>query len=92
MISASKTTYYIHYNLKILRPEVKKNINNFRNKFCELPLSSFVCRVQGRKTLEIDEKKVSKRIRMRNLTEQKHVSFLHFKSKIKYFVKALSIF
>ncbi len=59
MISASKTTYS-HYNLKILRPEVKKNINNFRNKFCEFPPSSFVCRVQGRKTLEIDGKKVGR--------------------------------
>jgi hypothetical protein len=34
MISASKTTYS-HYNLKILRQKVKKNIKNFRKKFCE---------------------------------------------------------
>ncbi len=36
MISASKTTY-IHYNLKILRPKVTKNIKNLRRKFCEFP-------------------------------------------------------
>jgi len=36
MISASKTTYS-HYNLKILRPKVKKNIKNLRKKFCEFP-------------------------------------------------------
>jgi len=34
MISASKTTF-IHYNLKILRPKVTKNIKNLRKKFCE---------------------------------------------------------
>ncbi len=34
MISASKTTYS-HYNLKILRPKVTKNIKNLRKKFCE---------------------------------------------------------
>jgi len=34
MISSSKTTFS-HYNLKILRPEVTKNIKNVRNKFCE---------------------------------------------------------
>jgi len=36
MISASKTTYS-HYNLKILRPKVKKNIKNLHKKFCEFP-------------------------------------------------------
>jgi len=34
MISASKSTLS-HYNLKILRPEVTKNIKNVRKKFCE---------------------------------------------------------
>ncbi len=34
MISASKTTFS-HYNLKILRPEVTKNIKNLHKKFCE---------------------------------------------------------
>ncbi len=32
MISASQTTFS-HYNLKILRPEVTKNIMNIRKKF-----------------------------------------------------------
>jgi len=36
MISASKTTY-THYNLKILRPKVTKNIKNLRKKFCKFP-------------------------------------------------------
>ncbi len=36
MISASKTTQS-HYNLKILRPKVKKNIKNLHKKFCEFP-------------------------------------------------------
>jgi len=34
MISASKTTFS-HYNLKILRPKVTKNIKNLHKKFCE---------------------------------------------------------
>ncbi len=34
MIFASKTTFS-HYNIKILRPEVTKNIKNVRKKFCE---------------------------------------------------------
>jgi len=34
MISASKATFS-HYNLKILRPEVTKNIKNLCKKFCE---------------------------------------------------------
>ncbi len=34
MISASKTTFS-HFNLKILRPKVTKNIMNLRKKFCE---------------------------------------------------------
>jgi hypothetical protein len=34
MIYASKTTFS-HFNLKILRPQVTKNIKNFRKKFCE---------------------------------------------------------
>jgi len=33
MISVSKTTF-CHYNLKILRPEVTKNIKNLHEKFC----------------------------------------------------------
>jgi len=36
MISASITTYS-HYNLKILRPKVTKNIKNLSKKFCEFP-------------------------------------------------------
>jgi hypothetical protein len=36
MISASKTTFS-HYNLKILRPKVTKNIKNLRKKFREFP-------------------------------------------------------
>ncbi len=36
MISASKTNFS-HYNLKILRPKVTKNLKNFRKKFCESP-------------------------------------------------------
>jgi len=47
MISASKTTFS-HFNLKILRPEVTKNIENFCKTFCEFrprsvadPLSPF---------------------------------------------------
>jgi len=34
MISASKTTFS-HYNLKILRPKVTKNVKNFRKKLFE---------------------------------------------------------
>ncbi len=34
MISASKTTFS-HFNLKILRPKVTKNIKNLHKKFCE---------------------------------------------------------
>jgi hypothetical protein len=34
MISASKTTFS-HYNLKILRPKVTKNIKNLLKKFCK---------------------------------------------------------
>jgi len=34
MISASKTTFS---HLKILSPEVTKNIKNLRKKFCEFP-------------------------------------------------------
>ncbi len=34
MISASKNTFR-HYNLKILRPKVTKNLKNFRKNFCE---------------------------------------------------------
>jgi len=34
MISTSKTTSS-HYNLKILRPKVTKNIKNLHKKFCE---------------------------------------------------------
>ncbi len=30
----SETTFS-HYNLKILRPKVTKNLKNLRNKFCE---------------------------------------------------------
>jgi len=40
MISASKTTYS-HYNFKILRLKVTKNIKNLRKKFCESPPSIF---------------------------------------------------
>ncbi len=40
MISASKTTFS-HFNLKILRPKVMKNIKNLREKFCELRLWVF---------------------------------------------------
>ncbi len=36
LISASKTTFS-HYNFKILRPKVRKNLINFRKKFCEFP-------------------------------------------------------
>jgi len=36
LISASKTNYR-HYNLKILRPKVTKNIKNLHKKFCEFP-------------------------------------------------------
>jgi len=36
LISASKTTLS-HYNLKILRPKVTKNIKNLYKKFCECP-------------------------------------------------------
>jgi len=36
MISASKTTLNLN-NLKILRPEVTKNIKYLRKKFCEFP-------------------------------------------------------
>ncbi len=36
MISASKTTFS-HYNLKILRSKVKKNVTNFCKNFCESP-------------------------------------------------------
>jgi len=36
MISASKATFS-HYNLKILRPQVTKNIKNLHKKFCEFP-------------------------------------------------------
>ena len=36
MISALKTTFSLN-NLKILRPEVTKNIMNLRKKFCESP-------------------------------------------------------
>ncbi len=36
MTSASKTTFS-HYNLKILMPEVTKNITNLLKKFCEFP-------------------------------------------------------
>jgi hypothetical protein len=36
MISASKSTLSLN-NLKILRPKVKKNLMNFRKKFCESP-------------------------------------------------------
>jgi len=39
MISASKTTLN-HYNLKILRLEVTKNITNLHKKFCEFHPSS----------------------------------------------------
>jgi hypothetical protein len=35
MISASKTTFS-HYNLKILRPKVTKNLTNLRKKHPEL--------------------------------------------------------
>jgi len=38
MISASKTTFS-HFNPKILRPKVTKNIKNLREKFCEFPPS-----------------------------------------------------
>jgi len=41
LISASKTTFS-HNNLKVLRPEVTKNITNLRKKFCEFrPRTSF---------------------------------------------------
>jgi len=41
LISASKTTFS-HYNLKILRPEVTKNVKNLLKKFCEFrPRGSF---------------------------------------------------
>jgi len=43
MISASKTTFS-HYNLKILRPKVTKNITILRKKFYE----STPCNVQLR--------------------------------------------
>ncbi len=49
MISASKTTYN-DYNLKILRPKVKKNIKNLRKKFCEFPprrITSFIILMKG---------------------------------------------
>ncbi len=36
MISASKTTFS-HFNLKILRPKVTKNIKNLLKKSCEFP-------------------------------------------------------
>jgi len=36
LIAASKTTFS-HYNLKILRPRVTKNLTNFCKKFCEFP-------------------------------------------------------
>jgi len=36
MISASKYTFS-HYNLKILRPKVRKNLTNLHKKFCEFP-------------------------------------------------------
>jgi len=39
MIFASKTTFS-HYNLKILRPEVTKNIKNLHIEFCEFRTSS----------------------------------------------------
>jgi len=42
LISALKTTYS-HYNLKILRPKVKKNIKNLRKKFCEFPPWALRC-------------------------------------------------
>ncbi len=42
MISASKTTFS-HFNLKILRPKVMKNIKNLRKKFCEFRPRTFVC-------------------------------------------------
>jgi len=35
-LSASKTTFS-HFNLKILRPKVTKNLKNLRKKFCESP-------------------------------------------------------
>ncbi len=38
MISASKTTLS-HYNLKILRPKVTKNLTNLPKKFCDFPPS-----------------------------------------------------
>jgi len=42
MISASKTTFS-HYNLKIFRPEVTKNIKNLRKKFCEFRPCDILC-------------------------------------------------
>jgi len=41
MISASQTTYS-HYNLKILRPKVTKNIKNLPEKFCECRPSRYL--------------------------------------------------
>jgi len=34
LIFASKTTFS-HFNLKMLRPKVKKNVTNLPKKFCE---------------------------------------------------------
>ncbi len=64
MISASKTTFS-HYNLKILRPKVMKNIKNLRKKFCEFR----PCRENGLKVdkvlkkLKLDALKICKKMK-----------------------------
>jgi len=41
MISTSKSTFS-HYNLKILKPGVTKNLTNLLKKFCEFPHNFFI--------------------------------------------------
>jgi len=47
MISASKTTFS-HYNLKILRPKVTKNVKDLLKKFCEFPPRTDLAMTKGK--------------------------------------------
>ncbi len=82
MISASKTTFR-HYNLKILRLKVTKNLTNLPNKFCEFRpgFSKWLLRTSVR---------LAKVTTVSIKTSQKRHKASHFRKYVKFFVPCVS--